>query len=160
MDEISRSAERLALSLCKCYFYMVKYVVKQLVTKLQLNKCARIIEQLNTYSHDCKECQQLILQLESHLHELKNHLNNQGEIDDKIHKQTINQMVSHLEKKHNLISEGYYISIFLSIGICLGMVFGLTIFDDIALGLPIGLGIGIAIGTGLDADAKKKGKTI
>ncbi|WP_154651045.1 glycine zipper family protein [Robertmurraya massiliosenegalensis] len=39
-------------------------------------------------------------------------------------------------------------------------MFGLTIFDNIALGIPIGMCLGLAIGTGLDSDAKKKGKTI
>ena len=48
----------------------------------------------------------------------------------------------------------------MSIGVSLGVVFGLVLFDNIGLGMPIGIGMGVAIGAGLDADAKKKGLTI
>ncbi|KAB8134770.1 glycine zipper family protein [Gracilibacillus oryzae] len=48
----------------------------------------------------------------------------------------------------------------MAIGTSLGVVFGLSIFDNIALGIPIGIGVGIAIGSSLDQDAKKKGLVI
>jgi len=42
----------------------------------------------------------------------------------------------------------------LTIGLCigtgLGVVFGLTVFDNIGVGLSIGIGCGLAIGTALD----------
>ncbi|WP_234028562.1 hypothetical protein [Lentibacillus sp. Marseille-P4043] len=70
--------------------------------------------------------------------------------------------MSNLQKKHKLVEEGYYLGIFMSLGLSLGVVFGLTVLDIGLLGLPIGVGmcIGLAIGSGMDADAKKRGKTI
>ncbi|PWU69080.1 glycine zipper family protein [Gracilibacillus dipsosauri] len=46
------------------------------------------------------------------------------------------------------------------LGTSLGVVFGLLLFDNLALGIPIGVGLGLAIGSLLDEDAKKKGLTI
>ncbi|WP_230497637.1 glycine zipper family protein [Pseudoneobacillus rhizosphaerae] len=41
----------------------------------------------------------------------------------------------------------------------IGVVFGLTIFDNIGIGIPIGMCFRLAIGARMDADAKKKGNT-
>src|SRR5690606_1667397 len=74
----------------------------------------------------------------------------------------LNEIKSYLQKQHKLIPEGFYMSVYMPLGTSLGLVFGLALFDfdNIALGLPIGLCLGIAVGTSLDADAKKKGKSI
>jgi hypothetical protein len=80
--------------------------------------------------------------------------------DFKSYKSLITKITDHLQKTHKLLSEDYYISIYMSIGMSLGLLFGMLVFDNIALGLPIGMSLGIAIGAGIDADNKKKGKTI
>ncbi|OAS82751.1 MULTISPECIES: hypothetical protein [Metabacillus] len=134
-------------------------VSKQIVTKLDLNKCERVIENLTSLSVGCEECQNHLLELKNHFEHLKTNVDQIEETDFKQHKQLINQIVSHPQKKHKLVPEGYYLGIYMSVGMSLGVVFGLTIFENIALGLPIGMCMGIAIGASLDADAKKKGKT-
>lgn len=133
---------------------------KKISTKLDLNKCERIVEKLGSLSIDCQECEQQLLECKNHFIKLKSNIDMIEETDIKQHKQLIHQTVSHLQKKHKLLPEGYYFSVFMSVGMSLGVVFGLTLFDNIALGIPIGMCMGIAIGSGLDAAAKKKGKTI
>jgi hypothetical protein len=54
-------------------------------------------------------------------------------------RQLITYIISHLQKEHKLIAEGYYLAIFMSIGLSMGVAFGLTIFDNIGLGIPIGI---------------------
>jgi hypothetical protein len=55
-------------------------------------------------------------------------------------------------------------STYMLFGVSLGLVFGLTVYNNISLGLPIGIGVGmalgVAIGSGKDAEAKKKGQVI
>jgi hypothetical protein len=133
---------------------------KQHVAKLELDKWERIVNRLASYSTSCKECREHLAEVETHFNQFQTNRFAIEAIDLKTHKQLTHQMVSHLQKKHNLVTEGYYLAIFMSIGLSLGVSFGLTIFDNIGLGIPIGMGIGVAIGAGLEADAKKKGRTI
>ncbi|WP_235848917.1 MULTISPECIES: hypothetical protein [Bacillaceae] len=133
---------------------------KTTTKKLQLEKWRRVANKLNFFGKECEECRQQFTVLENHL----NQLNSGGNIVEpsKIKEYTIKlkSLLSHLEKKHKVISDGYYLSIYMSIGMSFGVVFGLTLFDNIALGIPIGFSVGLAIGAGLDADAKKKGLVI
>ncbi len=65
----------------------------------------------------------------------------------------------YLKKKYQLVTKRYYISIFLPIGMCLGMPFGLLV-DNLAMGPSFGLIVGLLIGTALDRKAEKEGKVI
>ena len=134
-------------------------ISKEQAKKLDLNKCERVVEKLDSFSTSCEECQQYLVDLKNHFIQLEANID---EIDQgsKQHKQVIQGIVSHLQKGHKLVPEGMYLSLYMSIGMCLGVVFGLTLLDNIALGIPIGMSIGIGLGAGLDADAKKKGNTI
>ena len=66
---------------------------------------------------------------------------------------------SFLIKKYNVISKGYYTSIWMSLGIAIGVSFGVAL-KNIALGIPVGIGIGLAIGGGLQRKAEKEGRVI
>jgi len=129
-------------------------------TKLELDKCKRIVERLSSFSVDCAECDNHFFELEKHMMQLKDTKDHLLDIDYKQHKQIIGNISSHLTKQHKLVTKGLYLGVYMSIGTSLGIVFGMVIFDNIALGLPIGIGLGVAIGAGLDADAKKKGLTL
>ncbi|MBM7602825.1 putative membrane protein YccC [Metabacillus crassostreae] len=133
---------------------------KKINTRLDLNKCERVIDKLGTLASNCQECEQQLVEFENHYNHILENNNQLQESDYKHHKKLIRAAYSHLQKNHKLLPEGYYLSLFLSVGMSIGVMFGLTIFDNIALGLPIGMCMGIAIGAGLDADAKKNGKTI
>ncbi len=132
---------------------------ESILKKLDLDKCERVADKLGSFS-DCEVCQNQLYDLKNYLNQLETNVDGINEHVCKKHKQLIDHNVSHLQNKHKLVTDGHYLAIYMSIGMSLGVVFGLTVFDNIGLGLPIGFGIGIAIGSGLDADAKKKGRTI
>jgi vacuolar-type H+-ATPase subunit I/STV1 len=134
-------------------------ISKELSKKLDLNKCERVVDKLDSFSASCEECQQHLVDLKNHFTQLEV---NVDEIDkgSKHHKQVIQAIVAHLQKEHKLVPEGFYLSLYMSIGMSIGVVFGLTIIDNFALGISFGMSMGIALGAGLDADAKKKGNTI
>lgn len=135
-------------------------VDEKTATKLELDKYIRIIKRLDSFSTNCEECQKYLVELENHFENISSQVHQFTKEDYKNHNTKTNQVTSHLLKTHHLTSEHYYMTTFMSVGISLGIPLGLLLFDNVALGMPIGMSIGIAIGTGLDADAKKKGKII
>lgn len=52
--------------------------------------------------------------------------------------------------------ENYYLSLGIGMGLPLGGVLGLVLFDNFALGIGIGLALGVAIGVSLDNKNKEK----
>ncbi|NMB19466.1 MAG: glycine zipper family protein [Firmicutes bacterium] len=48
----------------------------------------------------------------------------------------------------------------MAVGLSLGLVFGLALFDNAGLGLAIGVALGAALGSGQDAKAKKDDRLI
>lgn len=62
-------------------------------------------------------------------------------------------------KQYGLVTNGYYIAIWMPMGIAIGLSFGVAL-KNIALGIPIGIGIGVAIGSGLNAKAVKENKVL
>lgn len=127
--------------------------------KLELDKCNRLVQRLNTLSSECEKCYQHFIDLEIHIAQLIDKSNQLTKTDFKQHSQKLEYISSHLLKEHKLVSKDYYLSIYMSLGLSIGLILGL-LFDNLALGLPIGLGVGVVIGASLDADVKKKGKTI
>ncbi|SHF90310.1 hypothetical protein [Ornithinibacillus halophilus] len=139
---------------------MSKNENKTIVAKLDVDRCKRVIQRLDSFSSDCEECEEHFVDLESHLMELHEKVDHLDEDDLKKHGQKLENISSHLKNQHKLVTSGYYMSIFISIGTSLGLVFGLVLFDNLALGLPIGMSVGLAIGVMLDENAKKKGMTL
>lgn len=85
--------------------------------------------------------------------------NEKGKLEGKAFFKSINELKISVQKQYNLVSKGYYVAIYLPLGVAIGLPFGLM-FKNLALGLPIGLGIGLAIGNALDQKAKKEGRVI
>ncbi|HZH58478.1 MAG TPA: hypothetical protein VEY70_02650 [Metabacillus sp.] len=119
---------------------------KKISLVLNLDKCARLVEKLDSLATTCKECEQFLLEFKEHFIHLNANKDKIDKIMVKKHKQLLYQTELHLKKKHKSVPEGYYFGTYMSLGMSLGIIFGLTLFDNIALGLPIGLSIGIAIG--------------
>ncbi|MFS0864293.1 hypothetical protein [Fredinandcohnia sp. 179-A 10B2 NHS] len=128
--------------------------------KLNLDKFERVVGNVDSFSESCEECQKHMLRLENHIIQVKENVGTVDETITKQHKQFISSVTSHLHKKHKLVSEGTYFTTFMSIGISLGVASGLTMLDNIGLGIAFGMSIGTAIGIAMDEDAKKKGKMI
>ncbi|HEY9063299.1 MAG TPA: hypothetical protein VIO64_22795 [Pseudobacteroides sp.] len=137
------------------------------VKALQIYRLENILNKLTQYSDGCSECKYLLSIFESQL------LNNLDCIDKshlKNYMITLKKIISHLHKKHKLITAGHYIGIYMSMGTSLGMLCGMVIglisnkgeFQSIgmSLGMCFGMSIGILIGTIKDSNAKKKGNVI
>lgn len=125
---------------------------------LELDLLERITIRLQ--SLDCIERANNLYELGGYVNYLNKNKDSLGKQELKEYRKTIGEITTHLQKGHGLVPEGYYLSIYIPFGMSIGLVFGLIIFDNLALGLPIGMAIGIAIGSVIDADHKKKGKTI
>lgn len=141
----------------------MKYKVSQSnMKRYNFQLTERIFLRLESFS-DCSECRNLINEFSSIIEEMKN--------DSLI---TVNKKYTlflkkakiHLQKKHRLITEGYYTNSYMAYGISIGLIFG-VVFSQligqiayIGIGLPVGIGIGLSIGSHLDSKAKKDGLII
>jgi hypothetical protein len=130
------------------------------VKQLNLNLLERAINRMVSYSKDCKECEKFLTGLNDHIKNLKKKNGQFAKEDIKEHRRQLDLMISHLQKDHKLVTQGYYISTYMLMGSGVGLIFGLISFNNPGIGLPIGLCLGLAIGAALDAAAKKKGQTI
>lgn len=53
-----------------------------------------------------------------------------------------------------------YMATYMCLGLSVGMCFGLSLFDNLAMGMCLGMALGICIGAGLDSQEKKKREEI
>ncbi|MFC4388936.1 hypothetical protein ACFOZ1_14125 [Gracilibacillus marinus] len=131
---------------------------KKQAQAVELDLLKRITIRLDSF--DCTVCTEAHSDIEEYVHYLEDHNDAIDKERLKDYRKRIEKIKTHLLKEHGLIEEGYYLSIYMSIGMSFGLIFGMIISDNLALGLPIGLAIGLAIGVAIDADYKKKGKTL
>ncbi|WP_228275675.1 hypothetical protein [Gracilibacillus oryzae] len=135
----------------------LNHLLEALNDSINSDKTKNIIDKLEQFQTECEECKRFLEDIENQLKIMQIDPTDE-EVRD--FQQTISNAKSHLMKRHKCVPSGYYMGTFMAIGTSLGVVFGLSIFDNIALGIPIGIGVGIAIGSSLDQDAKKKGLVI
>ncbi len=125
--------------------------------RLDTDTLGRIFLRLDELSPQCDECADYPAAPE----EILSLLESSGEEGDRQVRRKIRELTDHLVKKHNLVRAGTYLAVYMSMGISFGLIFGMLLFENnMALGIPIGMSIGIAVGSALDADARKKNKTI
>ncbi|MBH1940625.1 hypothetical protein I5677_06965 [Mobilitalea sibirica] len=127
---------------------------------LNVDLLERITQRLIEFSDNCDECTNFITDLTDLLNDI---IYKQEPLDKKDFmrfQSKLKVITQHMEKEHNLLPDGHYISMYLPLGISFGLIFGLILFDNISMGLPLGVAFGLIIGSSMDADAKKKGKTI
>lgn len=137
------------------------------VKVLQIYRLENILNKLTLYSDNCSQCKYLLSIFES---ELLDNLNCVDKSHLKNYMINFKKIISHLCKKHKLITAGHYMGLYMSLGTSLGMSFGMVIglilnnggFLPIgmSLGMCFGISIGILIGTIEDTNAKKKGNVI
>lgn len=128
------------------------------VKSLELDMLKRIAIRLQSF--ECSECEDNLSRLGEYVRYLDENRDSLDKKELKEYRKSIELIKAHLQKGHGLVPEGYYMSIYMSLGMSIGLVFGMLVFDNLALGLPLGMSVGLAIGSGIDADYKKKGKTI
>ena len=132
----------------------------KLAKNLDLELLERMVKRLNSFSQECEECNRKLSELERHISDLRSRNGQLSKEDFKQHNIILNNVKEHMQKAHNLVTEGYYMSVYMSLGMGMGLLFGMLLFDNIALGLPVGMSLGMAIGSGMDGEAKKKGRVL
>jgi len=88
----------------------------------------------------------------------------------KYYRKKLSEFFQYLQKEFSLISDKYYTSLGMSLGMCFGMSLGMTfgvIFAEsqgliygMNFGMILGISIGLVIGTSLDTKAKKEGNVL
>jgi len=104
----------------------------------------------------CSECGSLRASIEQLVSNLEQAARG-GTVDRRQYNLRLRRIIDHLRSRHGLAEAGSYLSQWIALGLCLGMVF-YNLLGPAYIG--IGLCLGVSIGTALDADAKKKGKQI
>ncbi|WP_409229041.1 hypothetical protein [Gudongella sp. SC589] len=92
---------------------------------LELELFEKMIIRLNSLSGKCQECKSLLDEAKPHFKEL---MDNHGETDKamrKRHDKLMERMLKHLRKVHGLYRVGHFMSIYLPLGIAIGVTLGL-----------------------------------
>lgn len=135
-------------------------VSEKMSKKLDLDLWERIIKRFAEFASECDECKRLELQYQDEIKDLLAKQDNILKADINKFHSLKSEVVTHLEKQHNLVPPDHYLGVYMSLGLSLGLLFGLVVFDNVGIGLPLGLAVGVAIGSGKDKDAKKQGLVI
>ncbi len=158
MDENENFDEVLELDVARL---KDKLNIKQ-AGSIRLNLLERIVKRLNSFSGTCDACRESTGNLKAFTDKMNTSWESFNKTDFKNYHITLKYCISHMEKNHKLVTEGYYASlymaIFMPIGIAIGIAFNAS--WGIAVGITAGMCIGLAVGSGMDADAKKKGLII
>ena len=128
------------------------------VETLALDLLKRITIRLQSF--DCTECGNYLSEISGYVNYLDENKNSLEKQQLQEYRKIMEEIKIHLQNEHGLVPEGFYLGIYMSFGMSIGLLFGMIVFDNFVLGMPIGMAIGVAIGSGIDADYKKKGKTI
>ena len=119
----------------------------------------RILNRLIMFSNTCSFCMETIPQIISLVDYI---YSSQKQLDKNYineYRKKLNVIINHMIKEHKLITKEYFVGTYMPIGLSLGVTFGI-IFDNISMGISLGFSFGAVLGIIMDADAKKKGRTI
>ncbi|TYQ16993.1 UNVERIFIED_CONTAM: hypothetical protein Cloal_3584 [Acetivibrio alkalicellulosi] len=140
------------------------------IKRLQIDRLENMVNKLYQHSDNCHICSNFLITFE-------NNLLNNLELTDKSHLKNymtnFRKIVSHLCKKHKLVTKGSSQGTFTLLGMSFGMSIGASIgmiFDidnqgswfvlGMSFGTLFGMSFGMLLGTILDSNAKKKGNVI
>ena len=130
--------------------------------KYKLDLLLRLARRVADFSAECGECQLLQPEIFTLAQNLSNlvHLPKQTAKEARRrYFKTIKQITKHLQKKHKLVTEGYYKGIWMAIGPGISLALGAALGNP-GVGAGIGVAIGLAIGSYLDKKAQKEGRVI
>jgi hypothetical protein len=127
--------------------------------RFKLDLLERIGNRLIAYSNECPDCEKAIVELGQILDNLAESATSSKPSPANEYHLYLKKLISHFVKRHKLVSENYYLGLWMSTGMAIGVALGAA-FDDMGLGLILGMCAGLAFGAGLDADAKKKGVVV
>src|SRR5690242_10983714 len=93
--------------------------------ELKLDLLERLINIVFLYSEECEVCKHFLGKIENMIKILGNILDKEDNIGFKEYHLSLKTILSHLQKKHKLVTEGYYMSLYMSIGIAIGASLGI-----------------------------------
>ena len=125
--------------------------------KLRMLLC--VAERVAQFSPECGQCQMFQQDVTTLAQGVGNIAQMSNKESRKHYFRSMDRIISHLQKQHKLVTEGYYVGMWTGIGTALGLPIGIPL-GNIALGIPFGLAMGVAAGTYLDAKAKKEGRIL
>ena len=157
MDDVESIRDRILYKISENKMYIDKKQTKY----YRLDFVERIANRLGSLYFDCQECADFICSLESHIDNIGTNANKPTYRE--YHKY-LNKVVSHLTSSHSLVDNNYYMSVFMPIGMMLGMALeSLSSYNgwsNMGVSTSLWLCIGVALGVSQDAKAKKEGRVI
>ena len=125
--------------------------------KLHLLLC--VAERVDQFSSECGQCEIFKQDVTTLIQDVGNLAQIADKAWRKAYFKSMNKVIGHLQRQHKLVTEGYYIGVFMAIGSGLGVALGAAM-DEVGGGIPIGVGIGVALGAALDYKARKEGRVL
>src|SRR5690554_2670964 len=83
---------------------------------LEFGKTEKVIHKLASFSVGCTTCEKHLKDLEDALSYISDNVDHLSETTIKNYSLQIQTMIAHLEKEHNIVSEGHYLSFGLALG--------------------------------------------
>ncbi len=118
-----------------------------------------MVERLARFSPECGQCQLLRQDVTTLVQDVGNLVQMTDREKRKTYFKSVKRIIGHLQRRHKLVTEGYYTGIVMAVGTGIGAALGAAM-DEVGGGIPIGIGIGVAIGAALDAKARKEGRVL
>lgn len=128
--------------------------------RLDLDTFERIVIRLDSFKENCNTCTEFLEHTDKYFESLISKNGVVSKEDFKRHRDIRTELVVHLIKQHRLVQKGQHMAGFISIGMAIGAVLGLTVLNNQAIGLPAGIVIGLAMGYAADNNARRKGRVI
>jgi len=126
--------------------------------KYKLDLLLRLARRVDSFSAICGECQLSQQEIARLTEELRN-LSLLSKESRKGYFKKMGNITKHLQKRHKLVTEGYYIGIGMAVGAGVGTAISAALGNP-GIGTGIGLALGVAAGSYLDKKAKKEGRVI
>lgn len=130
--------------------------------RFNFDQTRQMLERMNEFE-DCEQCGKYV---ELTANVVKDIGNSKPDAHRSRYNTIIKQTLTHLRKNHDLVTKGYYTTMYMSLGIALGLAVGVAFsqfMDQSAytgIGLPVGLAIGLAVGSGKDTKAREENRVI
>ncbi len=123
------------------------------IKKLKLGSLEDVVSKLDKFSDGCEECNKYLNRFRPDiLDELKSlNMNKHNN-----YQQNMKSILTHLRVTHNIFTKGFFVTIYMPVGIAIGFLIG-SIINQIALGFTIGIALGLIVGVVIDAVARKNG---
>lgn len=103
-----------------------KEISSKRTKQLGLDLTEKIVHRLSSFSHECMECENYMHILEVNIADIMRVVCQQEQNSLEEYFANLKSITTHLQKKHKLVTEGYYTGLYMSIGTALGLPLGMV----------------------------------